>query len=234
MLKHKDILIGTLAGKGKDTAVYIKEILPYGFESFQINFWQTLGGVDLKKLAEEVNSVLEGSGAVISSLAIFGNPLKGDAMAEETIKGWDACIENAKLFNQGFETVEYLAASFLDMYWHTLTDSSQQDVISFEKYVFKKIGLIPEIESRYQSTNFLHIFSGDGYSSGYYGYIWAAVLDNDAFSAFEETSLFDKSTAKKFRTLLEKSGTIEPMELYKQFRGREPKVDALLKNRGLN
>ncbi|MCX7874722.1 MAG: M3 family metallopeptidase [Melioribacteraceae bacterium] len=153
-----------------------------------------------------------------------------EPMPDELIKK----IENAKLFNQGFETVEYLAASFLDMYWHTLTDSSQQDVISFEKYVFKKIGLIPEIESRYQSTNFLHIFSGDGYSSGYYGYIWAAVLDNDAFSAFEETSLFDKSTAKKFRTLLEKSGTIEPMELYKQFRGREPKVDALLKNRGLN
>ncbi|MDF1611736.1 M3 family metallopeptidase [Stygiobacter electus] len=143
-------------------------------------------------------------------------------------------IENAKLFNQGFETVEYLAASFLDMYWHTLTDTTEQDVISFEKNVLNKIGLIPEIESRYQSTNFLHIFSGDGYSSGYYGYIWAAVLDADAFAAFEETSLFDKETAKKFRTLLEKSGTIEPMELYKQFRGREPKVDALLKNRGLN
>lgn len=143
-------------------------------------------------------------------------------------------IENAKLFNQGFETVEYLAASFLDMYWHTLTSTDDQDVTSFENNVLSKIGLIPEIESRYQSTNFLHIFSGDGYSSGYYGYIWAAVLDADAFAAFEETSIFDPTTAKKFRTLLEKSGTIEPMELYKQFRGRDPKVDALLKNRGLN
>lgn len=153
-----------------------------------------------------------------------------ESMPDELIQK----IENAKLFNQGFETVEYLAASFLDMYWHTLTDPKEQDVISFEKNVLSKIGLIPEIESRYQSTNFLHIFSGDGYSAGYYGYIWAAVLDADAFAAFEETSLFDSTTAKKFRTLLEKSGTIEPMELYKQFRGREPKVDALLKNRGLN
>lgn len=154
----------------------------------------------------------------------------GAPMPDELIKK----IENAKLFNQGFETVEYIAASYLDIYWHSLTDSNEIDPIRFEKSVFYKIGLIPEIESRYQSTNFLHIFSGDGYSSGYYGYIWAAVLDSDAFEAFEETGLFNQATAAKFRTLLEKAGTIPPMELYKQFRGREPKVDALLKKRGLN
>ena len=143
-------------------------------------------------------------------------------------------IENSKLFNQGFETVEYLAASFLDMDWHTLINAEEEDAINFEKESLSKIGLIPEIESRYQSTNFQHIFSG-GYSAGYYSYIWAAVLDADAFEAFEENGLFDQATALSFRkNILEKGGSEDPMVLYKNFRGREPKVDALLKRRGLN
>jgi peptidyl-dipeptidase Dcp len=142
-------------------------------------------------------------------------------------------IDNAKLFNQGFETVEYLAASFLDMDWHTLTESAERDVVDFERESLKKIGLIPEIESRYQSTNFQHIFSG-GYSSGYYSYIWAEVLDADAFEAFRERGLFDRETATSFRkNVLEKGGSEDVMVLYKRFRGAEPKVDALLKKRGL-
>ena len=144
-------------------------------------------------------------------------------------------LENSNLFNQGFETVEYLAASFLDMDWHTISDTTVRNVTEFEKASLAKIGLIPEIESRYQSTNFLHIFSSDGYSSGYYSYIWSAVLDADAFEAFKETGLFNKKTADSFRkNLLSKGGTDDPMTLYKKFRGREPKVDALLKKRGLN
>jgi len=143
-------------------------------------------------------------------------------------------IENSQLFNQGFETVEYLAASYLDMDWHTLTIPEEKDVVSFERQSLNKIGLIPEIESRYQSTNFQHIFSG-GYSSGYYSYIWAAALDADAFEAFEENGLFDQATATSFRkNILEKGASEDPMVLYKRFRGREPKVDALLKRRGLN
>ena len=143
-------------------------------------------------------------------------------------------IENSQLFNQGFETVEYLAASYLDMDWHTLTIPEEKDVVSFERQSLNKIGLIPEIGSRYQSTNFQHIFSG-GYSSGYYSYIWAAALDADAFEAFEENGLFDQATATSFRkNILEKGGSEDPMVLYKRFRGREPKVDALLKKRGLN
>jgi peptidyl-dipeptidase Dcp len=143
-------------------------------------------------------------------------------------------IENSQLFNQGFETVEYLAASFLDMDWHTLATPDEKEAISFEKALLNKIGLIPEIESRYQSTNFQHIFSG-GYSSGYYSYIWAAVLDADAFEVFEENGLFDQATATSFRkNILEKGGSEDPMVLYKNFRGRGPKVDALLKRRGLN
>jgi peptidyl-dipeptidase Dcp len=143
-------------------------------------------------------------------------------------------ISNSRLFNQGFETVEYLAASFLDMDWHTLTEPKEIDVPAFEKESLTKIGLIPEIESRYQSTNFAHIFSG-GYASGYYSYIWAAVLDADAFEAFKEKSLFDQATAASFRKyVLAKGGSEDVMTLYKKFRGAEPKVDALLKKRGLN
>ncbi len=144
-------------------------------------------------------------------------------------------IVKAGQFNQGFETVEYLAASLLDMDWHTITDTKERDAIRFERESLLKYGLIPEIESRYQSTNFQHIFVDDGYAAGYYGYIWAAILDADAFAAFKETNnVFDKKTAAAFRTLLEKAGSDDPMVLYKKFRGREPKVDALLIKRGLN
>jgi peptidyl-dipeptidase Dcp len=144
-------------------------------------------------------------------------------------------ISNSTLFNQGFETVEYLAASFLDMDWHSLTDTVQRDVPTFEKQSLGNIGLIPEIASRYQSTNFAHIFSG-GYSAGYYDYIWAAVLDADAFEAFKEKgNLFDPELAASFRTnVLSKGGSEDVMIEYKRFRGAEPKVDALLKRRGLN
>ena len=144
-------------------------------------------------------------------------------------------IVNAEQFNQGFDTIEYLAASLLDMDWHTITDVNERDAIKFENDALTKHGLIPEIESRYKSTNFQHIFVDDGYAAGYYSYIWAAVLDADAFEAFKEKNdVFDKATAKAFRNLLQKAGSDDPIVLYKKFRGREPKVDALLNKRGLN
>jgi peptidyl-dipeptidase Dcp len=143
-------------------------------------------------------------------------------------------IKKAALFNQGFISVEYLAASFLDMDWHTLSETAELDVNKFETEKLNAIGLIPEIVVRYRSSYFRHIFSG-GYSSGYYSYIWAEVLDADAFEAFKEAGLFDQKTAKAFRdNILSKGGTEDPMVLYKRFRGAEPKVDALLKKRGLN
>lgn len=148
----------------------------------------------------------------------------------------DALIEklnNSRFFNQGFETVEYVAASFLDMDWHTITEAKAIDPLAFEAASMTRIGLIPEIVSRYRTTYFNHIFSG-GYSAGYYSYLWAAVLDSDAFEAFKETSLFDQATAKSFRTnILEKGGSEDPMVLYKRFRGREPRIEPLLKKRGL-
>jgi len=142
-------------------------------------------------------------------------------------------LEKASHFNQGFVTVEYLAASFLDMDWHTLAEAKELDVHEFETQSLNKIGLIPEIVVRYKSPYFNHIFSG-GYASGYYSYIWAEVLDADAFQAFKETSLFDQKIAQSFReNILERGGTEDPMVLYKRFRGAEPKVEFLLKKRGL-
>jgi peptidyl-dipeptidase Dcp len=141
-------------------------------------------------------------------------------------------IKNSGYFNQGFETVEYLAASLLDMKYHTLEAPAIVDVQNFEKEYFKEIGLIPEIISRYRSTYFLHI--AGGYDSGYYSYIWAAVLDNDAFEAFKEKGIFDKSVASSYRkNILEKNGTMDAMQMFVNFRGREPVIEPLLKNRGL-
>jgi peptidyl-dipeptidase Dcp len=142
-------------------------------------------------------------------------------------------IRKAALFNQGFVTVEYLAASFLDMDWHTMTDSRPQDAAAFEKASMDRIGLMPEIVSRYRSPYFAHIFSG-GYSAGYYSYIWAEVLDADAFRAFEKAGLFDAKLAAAFRkNILEAGNTEDPMVLYQRFRGAPPSIDALLEKRGL-
>jgi len=136
-------------------------------------------------------------------------------------------------FNQGFATVEYMAACYLDMDIHTLKDSSLMDALGFESASMSKIGMMPEIIVRYRVPYFAHIFAG-GYSSGYYSYLWAEVLDADAFQAFKETGIFDPATAKAFRdNILSRGGTDDPMKLYKQFRGKEPDVAPMLKRKGL-
>ena len=144
-------------------------------------------------------------------------------------------IQNASVFNQGFETVEYLAASYLDMDWHTITDPVEYDAIKFENESMEKLGMIPEILPRYRSTYFNHIFSG-GYSSGYYSYIWAEVLDADAFNAFVLTGdVYNKEFAAKYRKyILASGGTDDSMELYNKFRGQDPSIEPLLKRRGLD
>ncbi|MCE1200021.1 MAG: M3 family metallopeptidase [Marinilabiliales bacterium] len=144
-------------------------------------------------------------------------------------------IIKAGKFNQGFVTTEFLAAAILDMDYHTLTKAMDIDVEKFEKASMEKAGLIPEIIPRYKSTYFNHVFPGE-YSSGYYSYIWAAVLDCDAFEAFlEKGNIFDQSVATAFRTnVLERGGTEEAMKLYVNFRGKTPGIDPLLRKRGLN
>lgn len=154
----------------------------------------------------------------------------GEVIPDELV----ARIEKAGKFNQGFATVEYLAASLLDMDWHLLSDARERDANSFEKASLERAGLIPEIVVRYRSPYFQHIFSG-GYSAGYYSYIWSEVLDADAFQAFKEKGIFDQETARSFRkNVLEPAGTREAMDMYLDFRGREPTVEPLLENRGLN
>ncbi|MGY6744577.1 MAG: M3 family metallopeptidase [Cecembia sp.] len=149
----------------------------------------------------------------------------------------DALIEKLQKsgsFGQGFGTTEYLAASYLDMVYHSSTCPIEVNAAVFEKALMGSIGLIDEIIPRYRSTYFQHIFSG-GYSSGYYSYIWSGVLDTDAFQAFKETELFNQEKALAFRReILERGGTDEPMNMYVNFRGAEPKIDALLKKRGLD
>jgi peptidyl-dipeptidase Dcp len=141
-------------------------------------------------------------------------------------------LKNARKFNQGFATVEYTAASLLDMRWHTL-DAKPRDAAAFEAATLKSIGMPHEIVPRYRSTYFQHIFSG-AYSSGYYSYLWSEVLDADGFRAFREHGIFDPATARSFRAnILEKGGSEDAMDLYRRFRGREPSVDPLLERRGL-
>ena len=141
-------------------------------------------------------------------------------------------IQNSGYFNQGFVTVEYLAAALLDMAYHTQEAPANVDVQKFEKDYFTKIGLIPEIVSRYRSTYFLHMVGE--YDSGYYSYIWAAVLDNDAFDAFIEKGIFDRTTANSYRrNILQRNGIMDAMQLFRDFRGRDPKIEPLLKSRGL-
>jgi peptidyl-dipeptidase Dcp len=151
----------------------------------------------------------------------------GEVIPDELVEK----IQAAEQFNQGFASVEYLAACYLDMDWHTLEDPAAVDVNEFEKASMVNIGLMPEIVVRYRSTYFSHITGG--YSAGYYSYVWSEVLDADAFEAFQETSLFDQETAASFRTnILERRGSGDPEVLYQRFRGQEPTVEALLKRRG--
>jgi len=142
-------------------------------------------------------------------------------------------ITKSAQFNQGFLTGEYIAASLLDMDLHSKAFTG--DVLAFEKASMDKIGLIPEMAPRYHSTYFSHIFSGGfDYSAGYYVYLWAAVLDADAFDAFKQSgNIFNPEIAAKFRTLLAKSGSDEGMTIYRKFRGQDPSLEPLLKNRGL-
>jgi peptidyl-dipeptidase Dcp len=141
-------------------------------------------------------------------------------------------IKNSDKFNQGFQTVEYMAAAYLDLAWHTLTEEKDRDVNAFEDEALKKIDLIPEIISRYRTTNFRHIVGG--YDSGYYSYLWSEVLDADTFEAFKEKGIFDKETARNYRTkILARGGTMDAMEMFVDFRGREPEITPYLERKGL-
>ncbi|MCM1517997.1 MAG: M3 family metallopeptidase [Pseudoflavonifractor sp.] len=164
-------------------------------------------------------------------LKIYAHHYKtGEPMPDELIKK----LEAASTHNQGFVTTELVGAALLDLEWGKLTNADSIDVEAFEKQVKEKLNMPAEVEFRYRSPYFKHIFGSDGYSCGYYTYLWAEVLDCDGFELFKEKGIFDPATAKAFKQyVLEKGDSEDPMELYVKFRGHKPEVDALLRNRGL-
>ncbi|MEZ9537526.1 M3 family metallopeptidase [Shewanella sp. 10N.286.51.B8] len=163
-------------------------------------------------------------------LAQFAKHYKtGEVIPTELVKK----IQAASKFNQGFATVEYMAATKLDLDWHTLTDTKLRDAAEFEAESLANMGLIKEIAPRYRSSYFSHIFAG-GYSAGYYSYLWSDILGADAFEAFKENGIFDPATAQAFRdNILSQGGSADPMQLYRQFRGKDAGIEPLLRSRGL-
>ncbi len=193
--------------------------------------YHTLSGTSVPRdFVELPSQVMENWARHPEVMTMFARHYQtGEVIPQELI----GKIIEAGHFNQGFATVEYLATAILDMDYHTLGEKKDFHPVEFEKRSMERAGLIPEIVPRWRSTYLSHIFSG-GYSAGYYSYIWSGVLDADAFEAFVETSLFDRETAESFRkNILERGGTMDPMELYINFRGREPEIDPLLRQRGL-
>ncbi len=196
--------------------------------------YEGLAGTNVARdFVELPSQVMEHWAAEPEVLKVYAKHYKtGEVIPQALV---DKIVKSGK-FNQGFATVEYLAAAILDMDYHTITKGGDIDVEQFEKASMEKLGLIPEIIPRYRSTYFAHVFASSEYSSGYYSYLWAEVLDCDAFEAFKEAgSIFDQKVATSFRkNLLERGGTDEAMKLYLNFRGHEPGIEPLLKNRGLN
>jgi len=156
--------------------------------------------------------------------------ITGEVIPIEMIEKMNA----ANGFNEGFRTVEYMAAAYLDMNWHSITEPVDIDVRTFETEAMNKIGLIDEILPRYRSTYFNHIFSS-GYSSGYYSYQWSEVLDADTYNEFKKTGdIFDTELSKKYRKMLSDGGSKSGMDLYKDLLGRTPEIESLLKKKGFN
>jgi peptidyl-dipeptidase Dcp len=142
-------------------------------------------------------------------------------------------ILRARQFNQGFTTLEFLASAWVDMDLH-LSREQDIDITAFEQQSLARLGMPEEIVMRHRPTQFAHIFGSDGYSASYYAYLWSQVLDHDGFAAFEEAGdLFDPALAQRLRTeVLERGNSRDPGESYRAFRGRDPSIEALLRNRG--
>jgi peptidyl-dipeptidase Dcp len=193
--------------------------------------YESLAGTSVPTdFVELPSQIMENWAAEPEVLKLYAKHYKtGAVIPDELIEK----LQRAATFDQGFATVEYLAASYLDLNYHTRTEALTQNITPFEQDAVARLGLIPSIIPRYRSTYYSHIFSG-GYSAGYYSYIWSGVLDTDAFEAFKTSSLFDQGFAKAFSTnILERGGTGDPALMYKAFRGAEPSIEPLLRKRGL-
>ncbi|MFA7444370.1 MAG: M3 family metallopeptidase [Flavobacteriaceae bacterium] len=193
--------------------------------------YESLSGTSVSRdFVELPSQVMENWAAEPEVIKMYAKHYQtGEVIPDALIKK----LQDVGTFDQGFATTEYLAASLLDMDFHTQTEPITVNIDTFEDASMKKIGLTNAIIPRYRSTYFQHIFAG-GYSAGYYSYIWSGVLDTDAFEAFKTTELFNQEKANAFRkNVLEKGNTEDAMELYKRFRGAEPSIEPLLRKRGL-
>ncbi len=195
-----------------------------------VNYRSMAGTAVSRDFVELPSQIMENWAADPEVLKLYAKHYKtGEVIPDALIEK----LEKSGTFDQGFATTEYLAASLLDLDYHTQLSDIKTGANEFEKKSMDKIGLIDAIIPRYRTTYFQHIFAG-GYSAGYYSYIWSGVLDTDAYSVFKNTGLFDPEKAASFRkNILEKGNTEEAMELYKRFRGSEPSITPLLKKRGL-
>lgn len=216
-----------------DNALTLAHEMGHGFHGlFSDVTYPSLSGTSVPRdFVEFPSQVIENWMGEAEMLRLYARHYQtGEPIPEEMIEKTMA----ASQFNQGFATVEYMAAAYLDMAWHSLDEPVELDTDAFEATEMARIGLIDEIIPRYRSTYFNHIFAG-GYSAGYYAYLWAEVLDADAYAAFGETgNIFDRATAQRLREeVLSRGGTRPGMELYRNFRGREPSIEALLEKRGL-
>ena len=224
---------------GNAPALLSPEEVETMFHEFGHGLHSLLSRIHYESLASVPRDFVELPSQIMENWAMEPEVLKvyakhwktGEVIPDELV----AKIHKAGTFNQGFATVEYMAASYLDMDWHTMTEAKEVDAAAFEKQALTRIHMMPEIIVRYRSPYFAHIFGGmGGYSAGYYSYIWSEVLDSDAFQAFKEKGLFDPATAKSFRTnILERGGTEDAMQMWLNFRGRKPSVEPLLVKRGL-
>jgi peptidyl-dipeptidase Dcp len=154
----------------------------------------------------------------------------GEVIPKELI----AKIKNASKFNQGFATTEYLASALMDMAFHT-TDPEGMDVDKFERETLEKLNMPKELVMRHRSPHFGHVFSGEGYATAYYGYMWADVLTADAAEAFDEApgGFYDKEMAAKLvKYLFAPRNSLDPAQAYRLFRGRDASIDALMRDRG--
>jgi peptidyl-dipeptidase Dcp len=194
--------------------------------------YESLGGTNVKQdFVELPSQIMEHWAIEPDVLRSYARHVDtGEVIPDDLIEK----LRASATFNQGFATTEYIAACFLDLAWHGSEGEQADDVATFERKAMEAVEKINVVDPRYKSTYFQHVFTGDHYSAGYYVYMWAEVLDADGFEAFREKGIFDPETARSFReNILEKGGTVEPMSLYKAFRGREPDVQPLLRDRGL-
>lgn len=195
--------------------------------------YQSISGTSVKRdFVELPSQIMENWALQPEMLALYAYHYEtGELIPEEMIEK----LQKSSQFNQGFVTTEYLAASLLDMSYHTAPSAAEVDVATFEQASMDKLGLIDAIIPRYRTNYFSHAFSGEGYAAGYYVYIWAAVLDSDAFDAFAEQGLFNRELGQSLRdNIISRGGSEDPMTLFVNFRGQEPSIEPLLKKRGLN